>query len=60
LKKGLHWLLEFEIENFLGCIKFIDKTLAKIHKPWNNVAHQTWFNNKKKLYLMNNKIIVDD
>jgi len=49
--KGLHWLLKFEIEYFLGCIKFIHKTLAKIHKPWNNVAHQTWFNNKKKFYL---------
>jgi hypothetical protein len=43
--------LKFEIENLLGCIKFIHKTLAKIHKPWNNVAHQTWFNNKKKSYL---------
>ncbi len=50
LKKGLHWLLKFEIEDFLGCIKFIDETLAK-HKPWNNVAHQTWFNNKKETLL---------
>ncbi len=59
-RKGYIGYLEFEIENLLGCIKFIDKTSAKIHKPWNNVAHQTSFNNKKKLYLMNNRIIVDD
>jgi len=51
LTKGLHWQLKFEIENLLGCIKFIHKTLVKIQKPWNNVAHQTWFNYKNKFYL---------
>jgi hypothetical protein len=35
--------LTTHIKYFLNCIGFIDKTLIKIHKPWNK-AHKTWFN----------------
>ncbi len=32
-----------QIPKFQGCIGFIDGTLIKIRKPWNNVVHGLWF-----------------
>ena len=31
----------------------------KIRRPWKNPDHGKWFNGKKKLYSMNNVVIVD-
>jgi hypothetical protein len=44
---------------FPSCIDFIDGTLIEICKPWQNEAHHTWFNGQKKIYAMNNMVIVD-
>jgi hypothetical protein len=41
------------------CIGFIDGTLIKICKPWQSEAHHTWFNEQKKIYAMNNMVILD-
>ncbi len=51
--------LAFGIQDFLGCIKSINKTLIKICKPWNNVMYKTWFNNMKKVDLMDNIMVCD-
>ena len=42
-----------------GCIGFIDGTLVKIRRPWKNPEHGKWFNGRKKMYCMNNVVIVD-
>jgi hypothetical protein len=31
----------------------------KICKPWNNLGHCSWFNGWKKMYCMNNIIVMD-
>ncbi len=33
--------------------------LIKIHKPWNNVSHRSWFNECNKMYCMNNTMVLD-
>ena len=45
--------------SFLGCIGIIDGTLIKIYRPWKNRDHAKWFNGRKKMYCMNNIVIVD-
>jgi len=47
------------IPKFHGCIKLIDGTLIKIQKPWNDREHKIWFNGRKKIYLMDNIMVVD-
>ena len=47
------------VPNFLGCIGIIDGTLVKICRPWKNPEHAKWFNGRKKMYSMNNIVIVD-
>jgi hypothetical protein len=44
---------------FQGCIGLINGTFIKIHKPWNDGAHKVWFNGRKKIYSMNNTVVVD-
>ena len=46
------------VPNFLGCIEIIDGTLVKIRRPWKNPEYRKWFNSKKKMYCMNNVVIV--
>ena len=43
----------------LGCIGIIDGTLVKICRPWKNLEHGKWFNGRKKMYYMNNVVIID-
>ncbi len=45
------------ILKFQGCIKFIDGTLIEICK--NNLDHRSWFNGCKKMYCMNNTMVLD-
>ncbi len=42
----------------LSCIGFIDETI-KIHNLWNNPSHHSWFNGRKKMYCMNNIVVMD-
>jgi hypothetical protein len=44
------------MEVLSSCISFIDGSLVKIQKPWNNKVHKTWFY-IHKIYAMNNIII---
>ncbi len=44
---------------FEGCIGFIDGTFVKIRMPWNNPTHWSWFNGWKKMYCMNNTMVVN-
>jgi hypothetical protein len=54
-----HQVLAMQLPQFQGCIGFIDGTFIKIHKPWNNPTHQSWYNGQKKMYCMNNIMVVD-
>jgi hypothetical protein len=47
------------IEGFRGCNGFIDGTLVKIRKPFRNSEHSRWFNGRKKIYSMNNTVMID-
>ena len=47
------------IPSFPSCIGIIDGTLVKIRRPWKNPEHNKWFNGRKKMYCMNNIVIVD-
>ena len=47
------------VPGFPGCIGIIDGTLVKICRPWKNPDHGKWFNERKKMYCMNNVVIVD-
>ena len=47
------------VPNFPRCIGIVDDTLVKIHWPWKNLEYRKWFNGKKKMYRMNNVIIVN-
>ena len=47
------------VPGFPRCIGIIDGTLVKIRKPWKNPDHGKWFNGRKKMYFMNNVVIVD-
>ncbi len=51
-------MLAFGIQDFLGCINSVNKTLIKVSKPWNNVMYKTLFNNMKKIDLMDNIMFV--
>ena len=51
--------LAYIIPTFLGCIGIIDGTLIKIRRRWKNPEHGKWFNGRKKMYSMNNVVIVD-
>jgi hypothetical protein len=33
--------------------------MVEIQKPWKNTEHRTWFNGHKKIYAMNNIVILD-
>lgn len=43
---------------FEGYIGFIDDTLVKIRRPYNDPNH-SWFFNNKKIYSINNKMVVN-
>ena len=45
---------------FPSCIGIINDTLIKICGPWKNSEYRKWFNGRKKMYCMNNIVIVDD
>ena len=47
------------VPGFPGCIEIIDGTLVKIRRPCKNPDHGKWFNGCKKMYCMNNVVIVD-
>ena len=47
------------IPTFSGCNGFIDGTLVKIRRSWKNPEHHKRFNDRKKMYCMNNVVIVD-
>lgn len=51
--------LSTRITQFLGCIGMIDGTLVKIRRPFVDTQHARWFNDRKKMYVMNNTIMVD-
>ena len=66
LRDEIKWPDELErqalvsmIPAFPGCIRFIEDTLVKIRRPWKNPEHGKWFNGCKKMYCMNNAVIVD-
>jgi hypothetical protein len=48
------------IQDFPSCIGFMNGTLEQICELWNNVMHRTWFIGRKKIYSMNNIILVDN
>ena len=47
------------LRHFPGCIGFIDGTLVELRRPWHNPNHTKWFNGRKKMYCMNNTVVVD-
>ena len=47
------------IPEFPGCIGFIDGTLCKIRRPHNDDMATVWFNGRKKIYAVNNTVIID-
>ena len=47
------------IKSFPSCIGIIDCTLVKIRRPWKNLEHGKSFNGCKKMYCMNNVVIVN-
>ena len=66
LRDEIKWLDELErealasmISTFPDCIGFIDGTLVKIRRPWKNPEHGKWFNGHKKMYCINNVVVVD-
>jgi len=40
--------LRMQLQELLGCIRFIDGTLIDIWKPWQDEAHHTWFDGQNK------------
>ncbi len=51
----IYWPSSFErvalgnqLHESSGCLRFINKTLVEIQKPWKNPKHWTWFNGHKK------------
>ncbi len=62
----IHWPSSFErvalgsqLRELLGCLGFINGTLVKIQEPWKDTKHWTWCNGHKKIYVMNNTMILD-
>jgi hypothetical protein len=47
------------LPHFPECIGFINGTLVEIRRPWDNLNHARWFNGRKKMYSMNNTVIID-
>jgi hypothetical protein len=65
LANEIRWPSSFErvalgnqLHELPWCLGFIDETLVEIQKPW-NPKHRTWFNGHKKIYAMNNTVILD-
>jgi hypothetical protein len=52
-------MLGMNLAEFQGCIAFIDGMFIKICKPWNDGTNEVWFNRQKKIYSMNNTMVVD-
>lgn len=50
--------LATQVPQFEGCIGFIDGTLLKIRRPTIS-EHRVFFNGRKKMYSLNNTVIVD-
>jgi hypothetical protein len=51
----IYWPSSFErvalgnqLHESSGCLRFINKTLVEIQKPWKNPKHWTWFNGHTK------------
>ena len=42
-----------------GCIGFIDGTLCRIRRPYNDPDERRWYNGRKKMYCFNNTVVVD-
>ena len=66
LRDEIRWLDVMErltlasmVPGFPGCIGIIDGMLVKIRRSWKNPDHGKWFNGPKKMYCMNNVVIVD-
>jgi len=62
----IYWPSSFErvtlgnqLHESSGCLRFINETLVEIQKPWKNPKHWTCFNDHKKIYAMNNIVILD-
>jgi DDE superfamily endonuclease len=51
--------LATRIPELPGCIGFIDGTLVRIRRPYNDPLNSNWFNGRKKMYCFNNTVIVD-
>jgi DDE superfamily endonuclease len=51
--------LATQISELPGCIGFIDGTLVQIRRPHGNPMHANWFNGRKKMYCLNNTVVVD-
>jgi hypothetical protein len=47
------------IPQFAGCIGYVDGTLCKIRRPYKDPQHSRWFNGRKKIYSVNNTVVVD-
>lgn len=47
------------LSEFPGCIGYIDGTLVKIRRPHRDPQHGKWFNGRKKMYCVNNTVVVD-
>ena len=66
LQHEIEWPDSYEREelgqqhpDFEGCIGFIDGTLVKIRRPYRDPDHSRFFNGRKKIYAMNNTVVVD-
>lgn len=54
-----HVTIGMHILKFQGYIIFINGTFINIHKSWNNDIHKSWFNRHKKIYYMNNMVVLN-
>lgn len=65
LANEIGWSDELERRRLFGsnpyssrCIGFIDDILIKFRRPWNHSNYVEWFNGCKKMYCMNNTIVM--
>lgn len=42
-----------------GCIGFVDGTLCRVRRPFENQMHSKWFQGRKKMYCLNSTVLVD-